>query len=173
MKEAPIHAGTIEQSHGAGVTVRKNRLRTATVGDVAEFGCDLVESLIPRNAGKVPRAFGTDAAHGKQQAVFVVLAIEVARHFPTEKAAGDGMRGVARDFCRAPIPSYLQHQRTSVGAIQGADRMTNRWSQRGVFDHCIIAARECPTLQSQRNCPAQKQSGVARNLHSVAFQGAE
>ena len=58
----PVEAVTLDQAHGAGVTVGPDRFRTVTVGGVKEGRGDTVEGGLPVNRLEPPAPFRPDPA---------------------------------------------------------------------------------------------------------------
>src|SRR5437868_3142137 len=93
MKESAIHALSLDQTHRAGVTVRKNGLRIL-LSDGSEAAGDRVQRFIPGNSFEVAAALRSNALHGKEQPVLVVRPFFVVRDFRAEAAMGKGMSGI-------------------------------------------------------------------------------
>ena len=105
MKEAPIHARAIEQSHGPRVAIGQDRLGTVFLRDMLEARGNFIQRLIPTDALEASFALCAGTPLGVQQALRRILAFQVARHFAAKKPASDGMRRVTLQFrvpCRLP-----------------------------------------------------------------------
>src|SRR5512141_1077347 len=94
MEEAAVHAGAVEQSHGAGVAVGENRLGSVLPRDGGEALGDSVERFVPGDACETAFAFGADALLRIEQALGRVFALQILRDFTAQESAGDGMAGV-------------------------------------------------------------------------------
>jgi hypothetical protein len=132
MEEASIHRAVIQDADGAGVGVGQDRFGSVLAGDGGEAGRDGREGFIPgdalegfRFASMGQRSFGDAGAtaHGVEETVGRVDAVEVFRYFTAEKAAGDGMVGVAAEFGRLSGLVDGDEDSTGVGAVVGADGM--------------------------------------------------
>ena len=104
MEETAVHGAEAELTDRAGVAVGQNALGAELGGDVLEAGGDLVQRLIPGDAleelgltalGEWPFRHVCATAHGIEQALGGVDAVQVARDLAAEKSARDGMRGIA------------------------------------------------------------------------------
>src|SRR6185437_6370030 len=95
VEEPPIDRRTLHHAHGAGIGVRKDRLRSvARAADVAEPRRDLSECVVPRYALELARALGADAAHWMQHTAGVVGSLDVPVDLRAEKTAREGVIGV-------------------------------------------------------------------------------
>ncbi len=64
MEESPVHRRALQQPHRACIAVRQDRLGSVgRLGNRLETRRDLVQRLVPRDAGKAAFAFRADASH--------------------------------------------------------------------------------------------------------------
>ncbi len=80
---------------------------------------DGVERLVPGDAFEAAFALGADAPLRIEQAVGMILALEVVRHFAAQESARDRMRRVAAQL-RAAAVFDIDQQGAGVGAIERA-----------------------------------------------------
>ena len=123
VKETAIHAGVVEQPHGPGVAIGQDGFGAELGGDGLEARGDGVQRIIPGDALEAAFAFGADAALRIEQALGVILALQILRHFAAEKAAGDGVGRIAAQF-RAAAVFHRDHERTAIGAIERTHGVT-------------------------------------------------
>jgi len=104
MKKTAVHRGVAQLADGSGVAVGQDALGAMLVGDLLEPRSDLVQRLVPGDAFEGlglaalwQRSFWNAclAAHGIEQAIGRVDAVEILRHLAAEKAARDRVRGIA------------------------------------------------------------------------------
>ena len=69
MEEAAVHAGAVEQAHGAGVAVGQNRFGAELLRDGGQAARDGVERFVPGDAREAAFAFGAGAPLRIEQAV--------------------------------------------------------------------------------------------------------
>ena len=93
-------------------------------GDGAQARGDGVERLVPGDALEAAFAFGADAPLGIEQAVGRVFALEVLRHFAAQKAARDGMVGIAAQPGGAVV-FHGDQEGAAVRAVQRAHGMAD------------------------------------------------
>ena len=116
MEKAAIHAGTIEVAHVAAIAIGQDGFGATGVADVLETGGDGGESFVPGDAGELAGALSTGPLHGVEQALGVVLAIEVAGDFAAKEATGDGMGRVPFEADGLSVFDVDEHG-TGIGAI--------------------------------------------------------
>ena len=133
VKKAPIHRFALHQAHGAGVAVGQDGLRLAR-GNGAQPRGDLIQRRAPRDRLEAPLALGAHAAQRRQDALGVVRALGVARHFGTQHAVGRRVRRVAAHAHGAAVV-HRGDQAAGVGAVvrAGADDLAHR--RRDAFGH--------------------------------------
>ncbi len=124
VEEAQIHAGAVEQSHGAGIAVRQDGFRAVLGSDGAQAAGDGVESFIPGDALELAGTLGADSLLRIKQAVGGILALQVAGDFAAQEAAGNGMIWVSTQPGTFSV-IYIDEQRAAVGAIEGADGVSH------------------------------------------------
>ena len=133
VKKAPIHRFALHQPHGAGVAVGQDGLCVAR-GDGFQPRGDFIQRRIPRDRLEAPFALGAHAAQRRQDALGVVRALGVARHFGTQHAVGRRVRRVAAHAHGAAVV-HRGDQAAGVGAVvrAGADDLAHR--RRDAFGH--------------------------------------
>jgi diketogulonate reductase-like aldo/keto reductase len=117
MKEAPVHGAILQEAHGAGVAVRKDRF--GAIGrrrDRAESGGNDGKRIVPCDALEAAFALPADPAHRVQHALVGVGAIEVAGDLGAQHPTGTGMIGRATNGDGAAV-FYGGQQRAGIGAI--------------------------------------------------------
>ena len=101
VEEAAIHGAVAEDPDGACIGIGQDGFGSVVAGDGGQAGGHGVEGFVPGDAlegfGFVPvgeRSFGDAgaAAHGVEEAVGRVDAVEVLRYLAAEEAAGDWVR---------------------------------------------------------------------------------
>ncbi len=129
MEEAAVHGAVAENADGAGVGVGQDGFGAMLVGDDGEPIGDCIQRLIPGDAlealGLAPgrqRALGDAgaAAHGIEQPIGRVDAIEIASDLAAEESAGDGVVRVAGDLLRASVGIHTDQDGAGVRAIERA-----------------------------------------------------
>ena len=102
--------------------------------EIAQSRGDLIQRRAPRDRLEAPLALGAHAAQRRQDALGVVRALGVARHFGTQHAVGRRVRRVAAHAHRAAVV-HRGDQAAGVGAVvrAGADDLAHR--RRGAFGH--------------------------------------
>ena len=169
VEEAAVHAGAVQQAHGAGVAVGQHRLRSELIGDRHEFSGDRVQRFVPGDAGEPAVAFCADALLRIEQTVRRILAVQVSGHFAAEKAASDGVIGSPRN--RLPLPSSTLMSREQQS---GQSRAQTDWRTSGMYQIIAFATRAGGTAQSRAGCHPAAQSGKApTNPSNPAFSFAE
>ena len=129
MEEAAVHAGAVEQAHGAGVAVGQNRLGAVLLRDGGQAARDGVERFIPGDAREAAFAFGAGALLRIEQAVGRIFALQILRDFAAQEPARDGMGGVAAQAGGAAV-FHVDQQGAGVGAIERADGVPNLHTSR-------------------------------------------
>ena len=124
VEETAVHAGTVEQPHGAGIAVGKDRFRAEFVGEMdVELVRDFVERFVPGDRAETAFTFWRRCAAEDGAGGGRVLAIEIARHFAAEKSARDRVRRVAAEFRAAAGLIDIDKERAGVRAIERANGM--------------------------------------------------
>ena len=83
--------------------------------------------------GKDPAfAFGTDAALGIEQALGMIFAFQILRHFAAEETSRHRVGGIAAQFGAAAV-FHRDNQRTAVRAIQRTHGVANFGHLRSVY----------------------------------------
>jgi hypothetical protein len=95
MEEAAIHARAVQQPHSARVAVRQNRPGAVFRSRRPQALRDRLQSFVPRDAREAAAALAPGAPLRVQQAVRVVFALRVLRHFAAQKVARNRVRGAA------------------------------------------------------------------------------
>ena len=133
VKKTPVHRPITKLADGAGIAVRQDRLGPKLVGDRLQLTSNLVERFFPGDALK-RGSLGTlregsfshsgATAHGIQQPIRRVDAVQVLRHLAAQETACHRMRGVTLDLDRALLAVRLRLHRyqnaAGVGAIERA-----------------------------------------------------
>ena len=132
MEEAAVHRAVSEDANGAGVGVGQDRLGPVLVADLLKACGDCVEGFVPGDALEGfmlatlrERAFfdsGT-AAHGIEQAVGRIDAVEVFGNLTAEESAGNGVAGVALKARRTAAFVDGDQQAAGVRAVVRTDSM--------------------------------------------------
>ena len=146
MEEAAVHRPKTELPDRPRVRIRQDALRAELFCDQLQLLGNDAQRLIPRDALERVRLAALHAAvtrrplrraglaaHGIEQAVRRVDALQILRDLAAEKSTRDRMRRVARDLDRAlGDPALGAGQRfdrdqhaAGVGAVMRADRMNN------------------------------------------------
>ena len=86
-----------------------------------EPGSDLIERLVPTDSFEAAFALHTHAPLGIEQSIGRIFALEITADLGAEKAARDGMIGVATKLGGAAILHRDQHG-AGIGTIEGANR---------------------------------------------------
>ena len=122
MEEPPVEAASLDLAVRSRIAVRQNRLwAVGARRDLPKPRGNLIESHLPRDALKLPRAFRADAPLGIQHPVGVIDPVLVPRHLVTEKPAGVRMLAITPHGHRAiPLDDYLH--RAGIRAIVRTDR---------------------------------------------------
>jgi hypothetical protein len=123
VEEATIHAAEVEGSAGAGVAVGEDGFGAVFAGDTVQAVGDFGEGFIPGDAGEMSFSFGACAAERVEETAGRVFVFEIAGYFGAEKAARDGMSGIASETAAVILLVDIDEQRAGVGAIEGADGM--------------------------------------------------
>ena len=141
MEETAVHRRALNESHRAAVAVRYDRLRSvARRGDRGEALGNLAQRFVPRYAREASFAFTTDPAHRMKNAIGRVRAIEIARHFRAQLAAGRRMRWIAADLHRLAVIDRHEHC-ARVGTIvraRGMDDAARRIDGNRIEGHTEI-----------------------------------
>ncbi len=120
MKEPPVHAAPVQQTHRAGVTVRQNRFGVF-LGDGFQPCGDSIKGLIPRDSCESAFTLLPGAFHRVQQPVRIVGALLVVRDLDAETAVRIRIRRIAfHADGAAAIVNFNQH-RARIGTIVRAD----------------------------------------------------
>ena len=90
-----------------------------SVADGEQAVGDGIERFVPGDAFEAAFALGADAPLRIEQAIGVILALEIPGDFAAEKSARDRMRRVATQL-RAASVIDINEQRAGVGAIERA-----------------------------------------------------
>src|SRR5437773_2309791 len=87
MKETPVHASVVDDTHRAAIAIRQNRLGPAgRFCDLAKALCNRIERVVPTNALETSFTLCTDPPHRIEHAIRVVDAFEIASDLGAEKA---------------------------------------------------------------------------------------
>jgi len=127
-----VHAGAIEQAHGAGIGVWQDGFGSVFGGDLFEIRGDGVEGGVPGDGFELAGALRAGATEGCEEARGVVDAIEVVGDLGAEEALGDGVVGIALDFCCAVGGGVDGDENgAGVGAVEsaGGKAMDGGWRQ--------------------------------------------
>ena len=117
VEEAPVHRAVLQIAHRARVAVGHDGLRTVGRGrDAGEARRNLVERLVPRDAGEAAFAFAAHAAHRMQHAVGRIGAVEIARDLGAQRAVRVGCAGSPRISIALPCFDCHEH-RARIGTI--------------------------------------------------------
>src|SRR6202162_2423698 len=157
-EKSAVHGGAVQSTQGSAVGIRQNRFAAELGNDLAEALSDLVQSFIPRNAlpglcgdscpfdklragsrlsmrSEAPLRrppFCRNPAHGIQHAVRRIHAVQVLRHFRTQKSACYRMPRIPLNL-RGAATLYGDQHSASVGAVvrtRGMDHLLDRKSTR-------------------------------------------
>ncbi len=123
VEEAAVHSTAVDHPHGTGVAVRKDCFRPVFLADVTKALRNCAQSLIPGGLNEFAVAFRADSLQRVHEAIRVVVALQVLGNFAAEKAASDGMLGIAAEVRPVALAVYIDEQRTAVRAVQRANRM--------------------------------------------------
>ena len=117
MKETAIHRRALQQAHRPGVRVWQDRLRTvARCRDRTQSLADLGQRALPRDWREPATALGADAPQRRDEAPFVLGALDVAIHLRAEESLREWMLRVAGDTNRPSILHGHEH-RARVGTV--------------------------------------------------------
>ena len=96
VKEATVHRVALDETHGAGIGVRKNGLRPIgrSRNGSQPFG-DGLESLVPSRGFELPTPFFTDSSERREQTVTMIRAFQIPIHLRAEKSLGERMIRIA------------------------------------------------------------------------------
>ena len=159
-----IHGIALNEAERARVGVGEDRLRAVGgIPDGAELRGDFVERFVPGDALESPFAFFADAAQRVHQALAVIRAFEVAIDLRAEKAARDGMIGIAGDANRATIANGDEH-RAGVGAVVRARAAHDGVAVAAIAGLRVIGASSPRCVGGARWChdlTIRRKSGVA------------
>ena len=152
MEEAAIHGAVAELADGAGIGVGQDRFRSVLAGDCGQARGDGIESFVPGDAlegfcfAAVRQCgFGSNgaAAHGIEETVGRVDAIEVFGDLAAKEAAGDGVIRVAAKLGGAAGFVDGDEDPAGVGAVMRADSMNGAGhGYRVQRTGCRVQARE-------------------------------
>ena len=130
VEEAAIHGAVAEHADGAGVGVGQDGFGAVLFGDRGETLGDGVEGFVPGDALEAlgfasggQRALGDAgaAAHGIEQPIGRVDAIEIAATLPQRNPRVTGWSGVAGDLLRASAGVDAHQNGAGVRAVMRAD----------------------------------------------------
>src|SRR5690242_19142141 len=124
MKETPVRPGAVQKTHGTGITIWQDRLGPVFAGDPLEPLDDRIERFVPGDALESAFAFGSNALLRIQQAIGRVLPVQVLGHLSAQEAARHWMRWISTQMPAFAV-IYCNEQRTAVGAVEGANRVSN------------------------------------------------
>ena len=102
VEEAAVHAGAVEQAHGAGVAVREDRFGAELLA-IAASRPAMCRELRPRKCVRSGLAFGADASHGIEQAVGEYSRSRYCATLPHRKPRVTGWSGSPRSFERGRL----------------------------------------------------------------------
>ena len=131
MEEAAVHARALQIAHGAAVAVGQDGFGAELSGDGFQSRGDFFERFFPGDAREAAFALWSDAALRIQQAVGRVFAFEIASDLAAEKAARDGMLGIATQAAAFAVLDVDQ---------EGSRRRGNRERRRN--GGCLRAKRD-------------------------------
>src|SRR6266850_1668998 len=105
-----------QRAHASEIRVGQDGRGAVGGDDGSPASSDLVDSLVPRDAGEATLTLGAGAAQGMEQPVRAVDALEIAVDLDAEMPAGDGVSRIRCDVDGAAVPDRDEH-RAGVGAV--------------------------------------------------------
>ena len=119
--EEGVAGAVANRAHRAGVGVRQDGLGAVFLGDAVPAPSDLFDGLIPADGAKAPLALLADAPQRRHDALWRVDRALIVGHLRAERAAREGVFGVARDTDGLAVLDG-DEQPAAVGAVVGTDR---------------------------------------------------
>src|SRR5262249_49626581 len=112
-----IEAVALQNAHVAARMIGPDRCRAGALGDGAEAFGDFCERRIPGHTLELPAAFGPAPPLRGEQALRVLDALAVARHFGAHHTLGIGVGLRAGDAADAAVGQHANLKRAGAGTV--------------------------------------------------------
>ena len=119
--EEGVAGAVANRAHRAGVGVGQDGLGAVFLDDAVPAPSDLFDGLIPADGAKAPLALLADALQRRHDTLCGVDRAFIVGHLRAERAAREGVFGVARDTDGLAVLDG-DEQPAAVGAVVGTDR---------------------------------------------------
>ena len=117
----PFNAVAVHQPHSARVKIGPDGFRAVLCFNLQQALSNFCHRIIPRDAGKLARAFRAASFERVEQSVWMVIALRIAGNFGANHACGVGLGLGAVDTADRLIVQHFHFQRAGGGAIMRTD----------------------------------------------------